>query len=130
MGDPDFGNRDPVTGVPTGHDRWTRWDYALITAYQMIQDWTDQHGNLVYEVNDEKERVIVHAEKKIDQFEAQKTLRTGGQNYKPTPGEYFIPKLELRHGATWPTLEEYVENELKKKEEAGEELPLPEPETI
>lgn len=118
MSDPHFGHRDFYTGKPhEKSDGWTTWDYALINAYQTIQDWTDQHGNLVYEVSDPKERVIVSAVKKIDQFEAAKTSRTSGNNYKPSPGEYFIPKLDLKAGQDWPTLEEYIQHQIDEAQD-------------
>lgn len=121
MSDPHHGHRDFYTGQPDGRsDEWTTWDYALITAYQTIQDWTDQHGNLVYEVEDPKERVIVSATKKIDRFEAAKASRTAGKNYKPTPGEHFIPKLDLKAGQDWPTLEEYIQAKIDENDDGDE----------
>lgn len=115
MQDPAFGHRDHFTAMPTGDpDEWTEWDYALINAYQTIEDWTNSHGLLVYEVDDHQERVSVIAKKKIDKFEAQKAIKTGGDKYKPTPGEYFVPDLDLRRGAEWPTLEEYIAHEIEK----------------
>lgn len=122
MSDPHFGHRDLETGAPIGDSKeWTEWDYALITAYQTVEDWTDQHGNLVWEVNDPHERVIVTAKKKIDKFDAQKTIRTSGKNYKPTPGEYFVSDLSLKPGAEWPTMEEYVKAEVER--EMGAQAP-------
>lgn len=72
-------------------------------------------------MDDPLERVTVHAKKKIDKFEAQKTIKTSGAKYKPTPGEHFIPDLELRPGATWPTLEEYIQAEIDKSRESTAE---------
>lgn len=117
MSDPHFGHRDFYSGKPDGKsDEWTAWDYALIQAYQTVQDWTDQHGNLVYEVDDPKERVIVSAVKKYDKFEAAKTRRTSGKNYKPDPGEYFTSKLDLKSGQEWPTLEEYIQAKVEESQ--------------
>lgn len=114
MSDPHFGHRDILTGFPRGDaDEWTTWDLALINAYQLMQDWTNEHGLLVYEVDDHKERVDVIAKPKIDKFEAQKDIKTRRQK-QPPPGQYFVPDVSLRKGAEWPTLEEYIEAELEK----------------
>lgn len=106
MGDDWFGHRDWFTEAPTGDkDEWTDWDYALARAQQLIEDYTDQHGNLVYEVQDD--RVVVEAVRKIDKFEAAKDRITSKKNYKPLDGEYYVPRLEKR-SAEWPTFEEWV----------------------
>jgi len=109
MRDPYFGHRDFFTGEPLrDKDEWTDWDYALVAAYQTVQDMTNKHGLLVHEV--ESDRVMVSAVKKIDRFQAQVDRATKGskaKGYTPDPGEYFEPKLELRFGDEWPTLEDH-----------------------
>lgn len=60
-------------------------------------------------------RVDVGALKKISRFEASKTRATSGKNYKATPGEYFIPKVDLREGVKdWPTYRQFVEKKVKE----------------
>ena len=62
MADDWFGHRHPFTGEPFGDkDEWTDWDFVLVEAVQLIEDWTDQHGLLAWEVDDPKERVQVIA---------------------------------------------------------------------
>lgn len=108
MQDPYYGHRDIFTGEPIrDKDEWIEWDYVLVTAVQIIEDHTDKHGSLIWEV--EAERVYVDAEKRIDKFQAAVDSRTKGtkqKGYTPSPGEYFVPKLDLR-GGEWPTWEEY-----------------------
>lgn len=112
MHDAHYGHRDPFTGEPNGDpSEWIEWDFILVTAYQVIEDYTDKHGNLIWEV--ESERVYVDAEKRIDKFQAAVDSRTKGtknKGYTPTPGEYFVPKLDLRGGAM-PTFSEYIKNQ-------------------
>lgn len=88
---------------------WTQWDYAIATAYQTIEDHTDSNGLLIWER--QTDRVDVVAEKKVDRFRAQVEKMTNQKKYKPTPGEYWIPKLELIEG-DWPTHAEFVREEL------------------
>ena len=70
---------------------------------------------MTYEVDDPKGRTYVDAVRKIDQFEAAKDRITGGKNYKPQDGEYFIPRLKNR-ATEWPTMEEYIQHEIEKEE--------------
>lgn len=114
MGDDWFGHRNVWTFEPEGDkDEWTEWDYLLSRAFQTVEDWTDSHGLLKYEVDDPKGRVYVEAVRKIDKFEEAKEAVTGGKNYKPKPGEYFIPRVEKR-SEEWPTMQEFIENMAEK----------------
>lgn len=111
MSDDWFGHRHPLTGEKIrDRDEWTEWDYLLLNAYQTIEDWTDKDGLLAYEVDDPQGRVIVNAKKKINQFDRAKEARTGGKNYKPDKGEYFVPDVKLHDPeGEWPTLREFIE---------------------
>lgn len=110
MQDPFYGHRDFSTGEPLRpKDEWSEWDYALVAAYQLIQDLTNKHGLLEHEV--ESDRVIVTARKTQDRFQAAVDRMTSGtktKGYTPMPGETFTPHLELRYGE-WPTFREYFE---------------------
>lgn len=97
MGDDWFGHRDPFTGAPHGDkDEYTTWDYALINAYQAIEDYTDEKsGLLMWELEDDQ--VYVNANRKVHKFQAavdKKTAGTPNKPYKPVPGEYFVPELK------------------------------------
>ena len=117
MQDPYFGHRDPLTGEPLrDRDEMTDWDFALIAAFQLINDLTDKHGLLRHET--ESDRVMVSAKKEIDRFQAavdRMTKSTGKRGYTPSAGEYFVPVLELR-GDEWPTVEEFFAKEAEKAE--------------
>lgn len=116
MRDPWYGHRDPFGGRPRGDkDEWIDWDYALITALQIIEDNTDQNGLLRW-VTD-SDRVVVEAVKTQDKFQAAVDARTSGKNYKPGHGERFYPRVQLR-GGEFPTYREYVEKHIQKLEES------------
>lgn len=110
MRDPYFGHRDWFNGEPLRDaDEMTEWDYALIASLQIIEDNTDKHGLLAWETANE--RMTVDAVKQIDKFQAAIDRRTKGspkKGYKPEPGEYFTPDLNLR-GGEWPTYTAYLE---------------------
>lgn len=112
-----YGYRDPETGDPelaAGDVYWSEWDYALADAMQFIQDHTDQHGHLIWEV--ESDRTTVKITKKIDRHNAQVERATSGKKYKPTPGEYFVSRVELAPGWEedgFPTFSEWFEEQNK-----------------
>lgn len=101
-----------MNGDPCGEPEWTTWDYALMSALQLIEDFTDQNGLPVWEK--ESDRVIVEAVRKTDKFEAAKEKTTNKKNYKSVPGEYFVPRLKLMPGWEedgWPTFQEWAESQ-------------------
>lgn len=116
MQDPYFGHRDWFTGEELAdREAWTDWDFLLATALQIIEDHTNKHGLLQWEVDNERMDVI--AEKKIDKFQAAVDRRTKGtskKGYTPSPGEYFVPKLDLR-GGEWPTYSDYIQDLVEKE---------------
>lgn len=113
VGDDWVGHRDPITGQPVGNkDDWTEWDYALMYAVQTIEDFTTQDGILAWEIDEDGVRV--DAIKKFNKFEAAKQRKTGGKNYKPTPGEYFVPSIRPPIGKEkHQTIREWRENSLE-----------------
>lgn len=98
MGDDWFGHRDPLTGEPQGDkDEYLRWDWALLNAFQTIEDYSDKHGLPTWEIDDE--RVVVEAHRRIDKFQRaidERTRSTEKKQYKPVPGEYFVPVVHSR----------------------------------
>lgn len=94
-----YGHRDPLTGEPLGdRDEWISWDHALADAFQTIEDFTDSASGLpVWQIEDEA--VEVDAVKKINKFRKSVEMATKGTEkkpYKPSPGEYFVPKIFSR----------------------------------
>jgi hypothetical protein len=109
MNDPWYGHRDLTTGMPYGdRDGWLEWDYALVSAYQTIEDFTDNNGLLKWEMDDDA--VFVDAKRQIDKFEEAKQQTTGGTKYKARDGEYFIPDVKTRRSdGHFQTFTEWVE---------------------
>lgn len=106
MHDEHYGHRTPFSQYISKGD-WTDWDYALITALQVIKDHTDSDGLLDWEKD--SERVDVMAIKKINRFAAAKERITRRAKYKPDPGEYYIPDLKLMDSSgEWPTRTSWI----------------------
>ena len=104
---------------------WTDWDFALADAINFIKDHTNKHGHLVFEQED-RERVEVIVEKKIDRVDAIIERRTRGSKnkpYEPTPGEHYASRLKLMPGEDkWPTAEEwYAEQDALLQAEVDED---------
>lgn len=119
MGDDWFGHRDPLTGEPQGdREEMTSWDHSLLNAFQTIEDYSDKHGLLVWEIDDE--RVVVEAVRKIDKFQRAVDERTKGTEkkpYKPVPGESFYPRVHSREmdedgNEVFNTFREWVEKSI------------------
>lgn len=119
MQDEWFGHRDPFTGEPDGDkDEWLDWDFALVNAFQTIEDYSDEYGLLVWERDDEA--VEVDAIRKVHKFKAQVERIQNGKRYKPIPGEYYTPKMTTRRkdedgNPKYQTYSEWVAKEVEKQ---------------
>lgn len=122
MGDDWFGHRDPFTGEPLGDkDEYTAWDYALMRAFQTVEDYTDSKSGLpIWELDDEP--VEVEAIRRINKFQKAIDLATKGTDkkpYKPIPGEYFVPRMFSRKKdengeEVYQTFREWVQKSVEK----------------
>lgn len=125
MGDDWFGHRDPLTGDPVGDkEEYLSWDWALLNAFQTIEDYTDQKSGLLsWEM--EGEGVEVDAIRKVNKFQAaidNATRGTEKKPYKPRPGEYFVPEMFSRKqdgdgNDVFPTFREYVQSTIDKDQD-------------
>ena len=115
MHDDWHGHRDPRNNAPTGDkDAWIGWDYALITALGVIEDYSDENGLLGWEIDDEA--VEVNAVKKFNKFKASIENITSGAKYKASPGEYFVPEVTTRRSSgEFQTFSEWVQNSIDAK---------------
>ena len=107
------GHRDENTGDVLGSG-WTQDDFMLFDAYQTIDDFSDQHGILVWDK--ESDRVDIWATHKVDKFESAKDRAAGKKGRKPIAGEYWVPDVRLIPGYEdegWPTITEWRMNKLK-----------------
>lgn len=108
------GWRDPFTGEPNNDNasEWTEWDFLLVQAYQTIEAYTDSNGIRKWQKDDPEERIS--ALRKIDPYQAEIDRITRKKNYKPDPGEFFVPDLKTgrEDGKFW-TYTEWMDSILK-----------------
>lgn len=110
MHDGQYGFRDLHSWKRFGEVEWLEWDYVLVEALQLIEDYTTDSGLLAWEAD--SDRVEVEAVRFTDKFEAARERSTSRKNYKAIPGERYRPRVKLRRGEDWPTFEEWVESQV------------------
>lgn len=118
MADDWYGHRNPFTGDPEGDkDEWLEWDYLLLNAFQIIEDFTDpDSGILQWKLEDPSLRVT--AERYIHPWHEAVESKTGAKNYKASPGERFRPVVDSarKDGSLW-TMTQWFEEKAKEKAE-------------
>lgn len=104
-------HRHPASGEPLpGDPEWTEWDFALADALQLIEDFSDENGLLVWERDSDD--VMVEAVKHTNPYDSAVERTTSRASYKKTPGEYFRPRLSLQSWAKeWPTFKDWAESQ-------------------
>lgn len=96
------------------HRDWDIWDYRLLKAQYIIQDWYRDGIPIWW---DESERVTFDAVARVSKSRAaieraQDSASKG--NKKPVPGRYFIPEPRVVDGGDFPTRDEWLEEQEKK----------------
>jgi hypothetical protein len=100
------------------HKEWTLWDYRLLKAHYVIQDWY-RDGIPVWW--DESERVAFDAKPRISKsraaVERAQEAATKG-NKKAVHGRYFITEPKVIDGGEFPTRDEWLEEQSRKTSES------------
>lgn len=113
MVDDDFGHMNRVSGerkLPRG--TWVAWDYILANVFQLISDFTDENGFLVWESQDPDERMEIRGVVKVDRPEnvRQKVEKQNSKRMERVPGSYVSLSIRKRREEDeYPTHEEYFE---------------------
>jgi hypothetical protein len=111
------GFRDSFTGEVDGYAHWLDVDYALATAMQVVEDYTDNEtGHLVFV--EQSDRVTFDASKYTKKSIAAVERRTKGSAKKPyeaSPGERWRTIPRVMDGGVLPTLFEWLAEQDRKK---------------
>jgi len=96
------------------HTEWTTWDYKLMKAHYVLQDWYRDGIPIWW---DESERVTFDAKARVSKSRAaieraQESASKGGK--KAVPGRYFIAEPKLIGDGDFPTRKEWLEEQAKK----------------
>lgn len=111
------GFRNSFTGQVDGTPHWLDIDYALATARQIIEDYTDNEtGHLVFV--EQSDRVTFDAQRYTKKSVAAVERRTKGSKNKPyeaQPGERWRTIPRVMDGGEMPTLAEWLAEQERKK---------------
>lgn len=93
------------------HKEWTMWDYRLLKAYHILQDWYRDGIPIWW---DESERVAFNAEARVSKSRAAVERAQDKNSKKSVPGRYFVAKPVVIGGGDFPTRAEWLEEQSKK----------------
>jgi hypothetical protein len=97
------------------HKEWNVWDYRLIKAYHISQDWY-RDGIPVWW--DESDRVIFDAKARISKSRAAvQRAEEAANKKKNVHGRYFIAEPRVADGGDWPTRDEWLIEQANKNKQ-------------
>ena len=90
------------------------WDYRLIKAHYILQDWYRDGIPLWW---DESDRVTFDAKPRISKSRAaiERAQDAESKKKKKTNGRYYVAEPRLMEGDEMPTRKEWVEEQEKKQ---------------
>lgn len=96
------------------HTEWTVWDYRLIKAHYILQDWYRDGVPLWW---DESERVTFDAKARVSKSRAaiERAQEAESKKKKSTPGRYYVAEPRTIDGGELPSREEWLEEQERKK---------------
>jgi len=94
------------------HDEWNAWDYKLVKAYFILQDWYRDGIPLWW---DESERVTFDAKARTSKSRAaiDRAQEAANKKGRPTAGLYFVAEPRVMDGGELPTKAEWLEEQAK-----------------
>lgn len=95
------------------HVGWTMWDYRLLKAYHIQQDWYRDGIPIWW---DESERISFDAKPRVSKSRAaiERAQESASKNKKSVPGRYFVAEPKIIDGGDWPTRSEWLEEQALK----------------
>lgn len=96
------------------HKKWTTWDYKLIKAHFLKEDWY-RDGIPIWV--DESDRVAFDAKARFSKSRAaiERAQEADGKKKKSSYGKYYIAEPRVIDGGDMPTRSEWVEEQQRKQ---------------
>jgi len=96
------------------HKDWTLWDYRLIKAYYILQDWYRDGIPIWW---DESERVAFNAKARISKSRAaiERAQEAANKKKSSSHGRYFVAEPVVTDGGEMPTRAEWLEEQSRKQ---------------
>jgi hypothetical protein len=95
------------------HKEWTEWDFKLLKAHHLVQDWYRDGIPIWW---DESDRVTFDAKARVSKSRAaiERAQEAASKNKKPAPGRYFIAEPRVMDGGELPTRDEWLKEQVAK----------------
>jgi hypothetical protein len=95
------------------HKEWTVWDYRLIKAYHLLQDWYREGIPLWW---DESDRVAFDAKPRISKSRAaiERAQESESKKKKKVHGRYYVAEPRVIDGGELPSREEWMLEQIEK----------------
>lgn len=95
------------------HKKWTAWDYKLLKAHFMLEDWYRDGIPIWW---DESERVAFEATARISKSRAaiERAQEAAGKKKNTVYGRYFVAEPRPIGGGELPTRDEWIEEQSMK----------------
>lgn len=96
------------------HKEWTMWDYRLLKAQYILNDWYRDGIPLWW---DESENVAFEAEARISRSRAaiERAQEKANKSKSTVHGRYFVAKPRAIGGTELPTRDQWIEEQERKK---------------
>jgi hypothetical protein len=96
------------------HKKWTMWDYRLLKAHYMLQDWYRDGIPLWW---DESDRVTFDAKARYSKSRAaiERAQESDGKKKSKQYGKYYVAEPRVVDGGEMPTRDEWIEEQERKQ---------------
>jgi hypothetical protein len=96
------------------HTKWTEWDYKLIKAHFLKEDWY-RDGIPIWV--DESERVTFDVKGRVSKSRAaiERAQEADNKKKKTTPGKYYVAEPRVMDGGEMPTRQEWMDEQARKQ---------------
>ena len=106
----------PPTAVvlnDASHKEWTEWDFKLLKAHHLVQDWYRDGIPIWW---DESDRVTFDAKARVSKSRAaiERAQEAASKAGKSSPGRYFIAEPRVMDGGELPTRDEWLDEQAAK----------------
>ena len=95
------------------HKKWTEWDYKLVKAHFLKEDWYRDGIPLWI---DESDRVAFDAKARFSKSRGaiERAQEADGKKKSKSHGKYFIAEPRVIDGGEMPTRQEWIEEQQRK----------------
>jgi hypothetical protein len=96
------------------HKEWTVWDYRLIKAHYLLEDWYRDGIPIWW---DESDRVTFDAKARFSKSRAsiERAQESDSKKKSKSYGKYYTAEPRVMDGGDMPTRDEWIEEQQRKR---------------